>query len=286
MWTREIEIDFLNKTKELISLEKLLISVRNRHYVFAPKSIGDPITTPQARNAYIGSYTEKWCKDFFAPLAEELRLYAINGVICNELGLTSSSPADLAFCRKNSIEQKAEDIVLLFEIKMSIVNNYTFKSESNTFTFIGDYTTHKGTPSLLRSDSMLKAIGKSLNIRMASSSGKKIPILIIGNSPISNSYIKKVDHLKQGGVIQQFISLYPHPTNRTYTLETPIKGFKTYNDQKDIFLFIKSILKEEKVFFSSMVSERELGKIISICSKEKTDKDKGLKFLELINEQY
>ena len=65
---------------------------------------------------------EKWCKDFFQPIAESLELFALNSAVCPELGLTNQSDADLAFCTTNDKHQNAENIKLLFEIKMSIVN--------------------------------------------------------------------------------------------------------------------------------------------------------------------
>lgn len=37
----------------------------------------------------------------------------------------------------------------------------------NNVEYVGDYKQHKGNPALLRSDSMLKAIGKSINIRVS-----------------------------------------------------------------------------------------------------------------------
>jgi len=39
-------------------------------------------------------------------MAQKLGLFAINGVICNELGLTNKSSADVAFCAKDSLIQK------------------------------------------------------------------------------------------------------------------------------------------------------------------------------------
>ncbi|HHS95033.1 MAG TPA: hypothetical protein ENJ45_00465, partial [Phaeodactylibacter sp.] len=125
-------------------------------------------------------------------------------VVCPELGLTTQSDADLAFCSTNDKHQKAENIKLLFEIKMSIVNNY--KYEDGQVSFVGDYKTHKGTPSTLRSDSMLRAIGKSINIRVSGIESTKIPIIILGNSPITKNYAKKVDFLKKAEIIQSFIS--------------------------------------------------------------------------------
>ena len=208
-------------------------------------------------------------------------MYAINGVVCEEIALTKSSSADLAFCTKNSIMQKAEDIKLIFEIKMSIVSNYKFE-QPDTVKLIGDYKSHKGNPSLLRSDSMLKAIGKSINIRVYGSNANTIPIIILGNSPITSTYSKKVDFLKSAGVIQGFYSLNPNPTKSDFISESSEKGFVTITDEHNLKNLCKKILSEERHYFSSMVSKKQLGKIITIASKEIDDVRKGEKFLKLL----
>jgi len=133
-------------------------------------------------------------------------------VVCPELGLTNTTDADVAFYTTNSTSQSAKNIKLIFEVKMSIVNNYSYDDVTKELKFEGDVKTHKGNPSILRSDAMLKAIGKSINIRVSGVESAKIPIIILGNSPITDSYKKKVDFLKQAGVIQGFVSLYPNPT--------------------------------------------------------------------------
>jgi hypothetical protein len=61
---------------------------------------------------------------------------------------------------------------------------------------------------------MLKAIGKSINIRTFSQAAKHIPIIIIGNTPITKNYYEKVDHLKMSGIIQGIWSLNPYPLDR------------------------------------------------------------------------
>ncbi len=71
---------------------------------------------------------------------------------------------------------------------------------------------------------MLKAIGKSINIRVSGNESATIPIVILGNSPITESYVKKVDFLKESGVIQNFISLNPIPTKLDFVKSTPLKG--------------------------------------------------------------
>ncbi len=161
------------------------------YFAYVPKGKGAEGQTLQSRNSLIGQYTEKWSKDFFQPIAKELGLFAVNSVVCPALGLSTQSDVDLAFCTTNETQQKAENIKLLFEIKMSIVNNYTF--DNNQVIFTGDYKKHKGNPSILRSDSMLKAIGKSINIRVSGTESTKIPIIILSNSPITKNYVQKVD---------------------------------------------------------------------------------------------
>jgi len=49
-----------------------------------------------SRNSLIGQYTEKWCKDFFQPIAKQLGLFSVNSVVCSELGLSTQSDSDLA----------------------------------------------------------------------------------------------------------------------------------------------------------------------------------------------
>ena len=167
LWNEQTEIYFFREAlKSFASPEQLFYSLQSGYYAYIPKEFDSEGQTLQSRNSLIG-FTEKWFKQIFSAIAEEFGLYAINGVVCEEIALTKSSSADLAFCTKNTITQKAEDIKLIFEVKMSIVSNYKFE-QPDAVNLIGDYKSHKGNPSLLRSDSMLKAIGKSINIRVGS----------------------------------------------------------------------------------------------------------------------
>lgn len=282
MWRTQDEIQFFEDAIRLNSIEQLMVKVKERYYAFSPKSEKVSVNTPQSRNSLIGSTTEKWCKDLFGDIARSNNLYAVNGVICNELGLSSQSSADLAFCTTNDREQKVDNIKLIFEIKMGIVNNYRYE-EDDVFSFCGDYTTHKGNPSLLRSDSMLKAIGKSINIRVDSAFGKRIPIIILGNSPITLNYVSKVDCLCKSGVIQKFISLYPNPTQHSFVKETPNKGFETFDSIVNLEKYVSYVLNSNMNYFSSMLSDRDLGRIISVASHEASDELKAQKFLEMLN---
>lgn len=129
---------------------------------------------------------------------------------------------------------------------------------------------------------MLKAIGKSINIRVSGIASTKIPIIILGNSPITDSYIKKVDFLKTSGVIQGFWSLNPQPTNSDFVKITPKQGFQTIQSADKILQLCKALVATDLNYFSSMTSKAKLGDFIRIASQEPTDIAKAEKFLTLI----
>lgn len=282
LWNNDIEIQFFTEAlKNFASPEQLFYNLKSGFFAYVPKGADAEGQTLQSRNSLIGQFTEKWSKTLFEPIANELGLFAVNSVVCEELGLTKQSSADLAFCNNNRTIQQAENIKLLFEIKMSVVSNYKF-IHPDKINFIGDYKQHKGNPSLLRSDSMLKAIGKSINIRVSGIASTKIPIIILGNSPITDSYIKKVDFLKTSGVIQGFWSLNPQPTNTDFVKVTPKQGFQTIQSTGEILQLCQGLVETDLNYFSSMTSKVNLGEFIRIASQEPTDIAKAEKFLTLI----
>jgi len=282
LWNNNTEIQFFTESlKSFATPEQLFYNLTDGYFAYIPKGLDAEGQTLQSRNSLIGQFTEKWCKDFFYKIAKKLKLYAINGVVCEELGLSRQSSADLAFCTTNNVNQKAENIRLLFEIKMSVVSNYKFINP-NKIQLVGDYTQHKGNPSLLRSDSMLKAIGKSINIRVSGFESTKIPIIVLGNSPITNNYVKKVDFLKQSGVIQGFWSLNPNPTNIEHIVKSPKLGFETIINENQLLNYCKTLINNDLNFFSSMIPKSDLGKIIKISSQETNDIARAEKFLTLI----
>ena len=282
LWNNNTEIQFFTEAlKNFASPEQLFYNLQGGYYAYVPKGADAEGQTLQSRNSLIGQFTEKWSKTLFEPIAEQLGLFAVNSVVCEELGLTRQSIADLAFCTTNKTTQQPENITLLFEIKMSVVSNYKF-TQSKKVDFVGDYKQHKGNPSLLRSDSMLKAIGKSINIRVSGIASTKIPIIILGNSPITDSYIKKVDFLKTSGVIQGFWSLNPQPTNTDFVKLTPKQGFQTIQSPDKILQLCKVLVETDLNYFSSMIAKTKLGEIIRIANQEITDIAKAEKFLTLI----
>jgi len=282
LWNNDIEIQFfIEALKNFASVEQLFYNLQGNYFAYVQKGLDAEGQTLQSRNSLIGQFTEKWCRTLFEPIAKDLGLYAVNSVVCDELGLSRQSSADLAFCTTDATIQKPENIKLLFEIKMSIVSNYKYK-HPNHVAYVGDYKQHKGNPSLLRSDSVLKAIGKSINIRVSGIASTKIPVIVLGNSPITDSYVKKVDFLKTSGVIQGFWSLNPKPTNSDYIKNTPKLGFQTILNKDQLFKNCKELITKDMNYFSSMISKLKLGEIIRIASLENTDVAKAEKFLTLI----
>lgn len=306
LWNKEQEARFFSQAKEFANSEQLFyVADDGSHYAYWPKSYKGTKTTLQSRNAFIGNYTEKWTADLLKDFIQSRGYYVVQGAKCNEIGLIERSPADLAVCQTKSIYQKPEDIILIIEVKMSIVWNWQLitKDGDEKLICIGNYKTHQGNPGLLRSDTMLKAIGKSINIRVSSTKSSRIPILILGNTPITNNYYDKVDHLKLSGVIQGFWSVNPNPLAESGAtqglwsvkhdilddIEGNIKstnrlGFYRFDTHEELLIRLNELLQEEGEFFSGMRTRKELGEIIEIADRETSYEKKAQRFLELLKE--
>lgn len=281
LWTKNTEIEFFKQTKKFATPEQLFYNTPEGKYLaYWPKGYKGKKTTLQSRNALIGNFTEKWSVDLLQECAKKHNLFAVQGVICEEIGLPKQSPADVAICKTKGIVQKPENIAMLFEVKMSVVWNWELIG--NEIKVVGDFTTHQGNPGLLRSDSMLKAIGKSINIRVSSFSSAKIPIIILGNTPITKNYYEKVDHLKKNGIIQGFWSINPKPREVETIKKTDFNGFIRIDNYKELMKNLETLFSEEREFFSGMKTKNQLGKIIEISNKKDSYEKKAEKFLELI----
>ncbi|MFH1771842.1 MAG: hypothetical protein ABH872_03410 [Candidatus Omnitrophota bacterium] len=289
-WNQNQEKDFFIKSLEFAAPEQLFCTTKDKKlYAYWPKNYKGQKNTLQSRNTLIGKYTERWTADLFSDIAETIGGYSVQGVISEEIGLTKQSPADVAVCKTKEIVQNPKNILMILEVKMSIVWNWEFipkGKEKFDLICIGDHKTHQGNPGLLRSDTMLKAIGKSINVRVSSFSACKIPIVIIGNTPITKNYYEKVDHLKRNGIIQGFWSVNPKPLgNDCENLNnTPHKGFRRFDNYEELKQSASKILTEDKEFFSGMQKKKRLGEIIEIANRESTFEAKAQRFLELLRQ--
>ena len=289
LWTKEQEIDFFTKSLEVASPEQLFYTTKDKkYYAYWPKNYKGAKTTLQSRNAFIGAYTEKWTLEILKDVAKELKAYAVRNMVCEELELSKGSPADVAICKTDSVIQRPENILAIFEVKMSVVWNWELLKNNSKFSLkcLGDFKTHQGNPGLLRSDSMLKAIGKSITVRISSLESAKIPIIVLGNTPVMKSYYSKVDNLKNYGIIQGFWSLNPSPWDNDgeNVKSTKKKGFLRFDSYSDFKTQLLALLKEDMMFFAGMKPKKELGKFVEIANKEDTYEKKGEKFLNIMRE--
>lgn len=285
LWNKNTEIDFFEQALQSFATpEQLFYKLAAGYFAYIPNKMVSESQTLQSRNSLIGQFTEKWCRNLLEPIAKNLGLFAVNGMVCEELDLSKMTNADVAFCTTDEITQKSQNVKALFEVKMSVTANYQYLPDTNKIAYIGDYKSHKGQPSIMRSDSMLKAIGKSINIRVSGIASTKIPIFVLGNTPITESYQNKVDFLKTSGVIQGFISLNPKPTDSEFVRKSAKLGFQTIETITDLQNIISEATNNDLNFFSSMISKRKLGELVYIAAQEKTDILRADKFLSLINQ--
>ncbi len=289
LWTKEKEIEFFTNSRKFATPEQLFyVSDDNQYYAYWPKTYKGDKTTLQSRNSLIGNFTEKFSVDLLQKFANKHNWFAVQGVVCEQIALSRRSSADVAICTSKEINQKLENILIIFEVKMSIIWNWQLIKDDGKekLVCIGDYKTHRGNPGLLRSDSMLKAIGKSINIRVSDYAASRIPIIILGNTPITKSYNKKVDYLYNAGIIQGFWSVNPKPldNNGENIKETEKGGFYRMDSYHELESHLVKVLTKPKEFFSSMKSKKELGKIIEVTNQESDIEKKAQKFLELIRD--
>lgn len=73
LWNKDEERIFFAKTLEIATPEQLFYVDRNSRFLaYWPKGYKGKKTTLQSRNAFIGSYTEKWVKELLEPVAQNV----------------------------------------------------------------------------------------------------------------------------------------------------------------------------------------------------------------------
>ena len=284
LWNKNQELLFFEKYKNANNPEQLFNRTDDGRYVaYWPKLYKGKRTTLQSRNSLIGEYSENWILNLFSNLIDDKNLFVIKHAQIPAIGISSKSPADIVISSRNKKVLKPDDVKIIFEVKMSIVWNWEFDIATDSIIEIGDYKSHKGKPSFTRSDSVLKAIGKCIDIRVSSDAACQIPLIVIGNAPLSNGFCIKADYLKNAGIIQGFWSLNPFPLNHGNTRKTSLKkGFIRFDNGNELINSLNGLCQKEFNFFSGMKNPESLGEIIEKANSEKTCTNKGLKFLNLL----
>ena len=284
LWSRYQEKIFFEKSRNFASYDQLFYRTSDERYVaYWPKGYDGPKSTLQARNSLIGNYTEKWVSDLIRYVLEDKNLYVVQQAQIPAIGISRKSPADIAIATQNKKVLMPDEVKLIFEVKMSLVWNWEYDVQTSHIREIGDYRTHQGRPSFTRSDSILKAIGKCIDIRVSNFKSSKIPLIVLGNAPLSNGFCKKADYLKKAGIIQGFWSLNPFPLNHGNTRKRSHKnGFLRMDNIDEFNMSLDKLFNQELNFFSGMQNPKKLGQLIELANREKTYQEKGLKFINLL----
>ena len=139
---------FLESLKNYAAPEQLFYSTAEGKYLaYWPKGYKGPKTTLQSRNALIGSFTEKWVANLIKNIVDSKNYFVVQGAICKKIGLTSASSADVIIS-KSGTTSNANNILLIIEVKMSIVWNGSISTKIKLFTQVKNAS---GNPGLLRS---------------------------------------------------------------------------------------------------------------------------------------
>ena len=284
LWNKQQEKLFFINSKSFASTEQLFNRTDDGRYLaYWPKRYRGTKTTLQSRNSLIGNFTEKWVGDLFKSLIGDENLHIVQQARIPSVGITSKSPADIVVATKDKKILKASEVKLICEVKMSLVWNWQYDPELDMLKEVGDFRTHQGKPSFTRSDSILKAIGKCIDIRVSNFESTKIPIIVVGNAPLSNGFSKKADYLKRSGLIQGFWSLNPFPLNHGNTRKsTPKKGFYRFDNTSELKMHLNKLFSKDLNFFSGMESPRNLGRLIEMADRQDGYENKGLAFLNLL----
>lgn len=106
LWNNETKISFFKETlRSFASPEQLFYYLASGAYAYVPKGVATEGKTLQSRNSLIGNFTEKWCRNIVEPIAKKHGLFAINSAICEEIGLTRQSSADLIISSKDAVKR-------------------------------------------------------------------------------------------------------------------------------------------------------------------------------------
>jgi hypothetical protein len=284
LWSKNQEKLFFDKSRNFASHQQLFYKTDDGRYVaYWPKGYCGNKSTLQARNSLIGNFTEKWVADLISHILQDRKLYVVQQAQIPAIGISHKSPADIVVSTANKKVLMPDEVKLIFEVKMSIVWNWEYDVKTSRVKEIGDYRVHQGRPSFTRSDSILKAIGKAIDIRVSNFKSSKIPLIILGNAPLSNGFCKKADYLKSAGIIQGFWSLNPFPLNHGNTRKRSHKnGFVRMDNVEELNISLNQLFNQDLNFFSGMENPERLGQLIEMANREKTYENKGLKFLNLL----
>jgi hypothetical protein len=296
LWSEDIERDILTDTMfATISCKKCGYMEKS---VFRGSSDKCPncgakqlaVSEFNQRNAIVADATERFALQLFQYVVNNSnylkgKFFVKRNVECPQLELRGRTKADLAILDKNlEGAVSPERIKGIFEVKMSIIWNWSDRDRGQP---LADYDGHAGRPSIYRTDSILKAIGKAA-ITRACKGSERIPFVVVGNTPPPVEYRDKVDGTVRSGLIQRWISLTSAPLVvkkellRSKRNPKETLGFLRIDSTNELEELFFNILTKDWRYMGAMVEPKEIGGIIRGLDLTKTDEEIGEAFLRLM----
>lgn len=244
------------------------------------------------RNAIVADVTERFALSLFSQAVSASaklsgKFFVKRNVVCPQLELRGATSADMAILN-NDVNRpvSANNIECIFEIKMSVIWNW---AEGNKSQPLADYDAHAGRPSIYRTDSILKAIGKAAITRSCHGS-EKIPFIVVANTPPPPNYRDKVDGTVKAGLIQKWISLTPNPLivepKRSPDKRNPKQtmGFLRIDTVAELQELLTTTLTTEWQYIGAMVEAKKIGEIIKSLNLSQAPERVGYEFLRRLPE--
>lgn len=244
------------------------------------------------RNAIVADATERFALSLFSHAVDtsaELsgKFFVKRSVVSPQLEFQGATSADMAILNEDlDGPVPPEKIECIFEVKMSVIWNW---AESDRKQPTADYDSHAGRPSIFRTDSILKAIGKAAITRSCPGS-ERIPFIVVGNTPPPPNYRDKVDGTVKAGLIQKWLSLAPAPIvvepARAAVRRNPKQtvGFLRIDQISELQELLSRILTTEWKYVGAMVEAKKIGELIKSLDLLKTPEEIGSDFLRRLPE--
>jgi len=302
LWTVDVERDILTDTMfATIYCDRVRGGCgHTERAVFRGRSGKCPICGKAAigvsafnqRNAVVADVTERFALDLFSQavsISPELsgKFFVKRNVVCSQLELRGATAADMAILNDDiKGPVPAKNIECIFEIKMSVIWNWAEGDKSHP---LADYDAHAGRPSIYRTDSILKAIGKAAITRSCQGS-ERIPFIVVANTPPPPNYRDKVNGTVKAGLIQKWISLTPSPLivepARLPARRNPKRttGFLRIDTVSELQQLLTTTLTTDWQYIGAMVEAKKIGALIKSLDLSRTPEQIGYEFLKRLPE--
>ena len=278
LWSKNNEINFFKFAKTQTSRKNLFHKTLNNEYIAYPTKDIKTTSNLHIRDLLFDSFSKNWFYDLLNNLVDDFEV--IKNPRITSIG--KNSP-DFVISSKKSKILSPEDVKVIFILKLSIVWNWKYNPSLGSVEEIGDYRTHLSKPSFTSSANIFNAIDTALNIRFTNKKFANIPIIVIGNTPMSDGFCKRADYLKSSGVIQGFWSVNPFPINGATHKTSKKRGFYRFDNSDEFKNSLDKLLDCDLKFISTMKSQKDLGKIIDQLNSENTSQDRASKFIDILN---